>query len=77
MSFHSVAKHALTYYYDGNAELVGKLLDGIAHELAEKIRAGAEDVIEAVEREFPYLDGDDAVKGLLGAADFIDPEVEK
>ncbi|MFE7624263.1 hypothetical protein [Streptomyces sp. NPDC057509] len=38
MSFHSVAKHALTVYYDGDAELAGKLLDGVAHELAEKIR---------------------------------------
>jgi hypothetical protein len=39
MSFHSVAKHALTVYYDGNAELAGKVLDGIASELAEQIRA--------------------------------------
>lgn len=38
MSFHSVAKHALTVYYDGDAELAGKVLDGIAHELAEEIR---------------------------------------
>lgn len=38
MSFHSVAKHALTAYYDGDADLAGKVLDGIAHELAEEIR---------------------------------------
>ncbi|WP_261954309.1 hypothetical protein [Streptomyces nigrescens] len=28
----------MTVYYDGNAELARKLLDGYAHELAEKIR---------------------------------------
>lgn len=49
--------------------------DEILREAAERIRVGADDIVDALRREYPYIDGDDADKGLYGAADFIDPEV--
>ncbi|MGW2515002.1 hypothetical protein ACWC0A_37670 [Streptomyces scopuliridis] len=58
------------------AERANRLIDNFAHELAEKIRDDAEVIITAVEREFPYLDGDEACKGVHGAADLIDPEAK-
>ncbi|WP_406324081.1 hypothetical protein [Streptomyces niveus] len=75
MSFHSVAKHALTVYYDGRADLVGKVLDGIAHELAEEQR-------EAWRKRYTEVTasmGTDRAmawaQGYEAAADMIDPEV--
>ncbi|MFD4699787.1 hypothetical protein [Streptomyces niveus] len=65
MSFHSVAKHALTVYYDGDAEIAGKVLDGVAHELAEKIRAEIKDPNPLASIFKPFA-------GTL-AADLIDP----
>ncbi|MEV4971980.1 hypothetical protein [Streptomyces scopuliridis] len=69
MTFHSVAKHALTVYYDGNAELAGKVLDGIAHDLAEKIRTEVRTLKAdgVLEPDRDWAAGD--------AADLIDPEV--
>ena len=65
MSERSVIEHALTVYFDGDAELAGKAIDNyrdfVAHELAEKIR------------NRDYADYDDATAE--DAADPIDPEV--
>lgn len=72
MSFHTVAKHALTVYYDGDAKLAGKVLDGIAHELAEEIRTElAEKVSKLGVWELR------TVSTAQHAADLIDPEVSK
>ncbi|MFF1417612.1 hypothetical protein [Streptomyces sp. NPDC058280] len=67
MSFHSVAKHALTVYYDGDADLAGKVMDGVAHELAERIRGMEADVIRMSGRRMSDIDV---------VADLIDPEVK-
>lgn len=71
MRFHSVAKHALTAYYDGDADLAGTILDGIASELAEKQRVfvGPREYPGEAERVVRY------VAGWHDAANFIDPEV--
>ncbi|WP_326812117.1 hypothetical protein [Streptomyces scopuliridis] len=69
MSFHSVAKHALTVYYDGDADLAGKVLNGIAHELAATIRTEVQTLKDdgVLEPDKDWAAGD--------AADLIDPEV--
>ena len=60
MSCRSVAEHALTVYYDGNADLAGKVLDlyrdAVRREAAEEIR-------------------DEVPRGYCPCADLIDPEV--
>ncbi|MFB7823854.1 hypothetical protein [Streptomyces hydrogenans] len=66
-----MAEHALTVYYDGDAELARKVLDGYAHELAEELRdgIGRADYPGESERAVRF------VAGVRYAADQVDPEV--
>lgn len=65
------------YSHDVAETIVRQALDAERHDAAEEIRNSAEGIITGLEKEFPYLDGDDTSKGIHGAADLIDREVQR
>lgn len=72
MTYRAVAEHALFVYYDGDRDLARKVLDGYAHDLAEKIRGEAREY-EDTERA---MSRNGSISGaIFRAADLIDPEV--